>query len=95
MAKNAISKTVANSRARLAAEKRWNPNSDTTGIRRELKAALVADRLYKVVEDLAEENPYEEWADAVCASLPTMSAQQIAAAAHVFSCIDNRSEAGA
>lgn len=85
-----ISPEVARLRAKKGAEKLHRPTADTSALDAELKAAKLADRLYKVIEDIADENPYDEWADAVCASLPPMTPEQIRAAALVFSRIDQR-----
>ncbi|TGA89424.1 hypothetical protein [Streptomyces sp. MZ04] len=52
MAKNAISKPVAESRSRLGAKRRWNPDADVTEERRELKAALLEAHIKKVVDSL-------------------------------------------
>lgn len=52
MAKNVISKTVAQSRSRLGAKTRWNPEADTTEERRDLKAALLEDHIKRVVDSM-------------------------------------------
>ncbi len=87
MAKNAISPTVAAARSDLGAAKRWHPAADHSDKEQQLKAAVTADRLHKVIDDIAQ-NPYDEWADRVCAALPPMTDEQIAAAARVLSKIE-------
>lgn len=90
----AIPPEVATARARLAAAKRWSPDADTTEIERDLKTATLADRLHKIVEVIASENPFDEWADRVCAALPPMTPEQITAAAIVLSRIEGNQDAG-
>lgn len=78
---------VAHARARLAGTIKNHPDADVTELRRDLKAATLAERIRS---DLRDVDDITAWADSVAAALSPLTPDEAAAVGRLAAVLDGR-----